>query len=195
MSILTCIPNQDFIAIVVNKTQISKLVRTTRFWNNLHQAPVAQKVVNRTISDLSYDHFPTTFATVSQTCRNVFTISDLRLVAMTSSLCRGTNIDQFTRAAHLSDKFIYSFKQNIKYSYFIGLCRYTILNIFILIYWSLQIQITRHPQKVEDDSLTVETAFSGKAPRWNKEKISALIRLTTEVNNNKEKVHSIPLQQ
>jgi uncharacterized protein (UPF0303 family) len=26
----------------------------------------------------------------------------------------------------------------------------------------------------------VETAFSGKAPRWNKEKISALIRLTTE---------------
>jgi hypothetical protein len=26
----------------------------------------------------------------------------------------------------------------------------------------------------------VETAFSGKAPRWNKEKISALIRLMTE---------------
>jgi hypothetical protein len=34
--------------------------------------------------------------------------------------------------------------------------------------------------KVEDDSFKVETAFSGKAPRWNKEKISALIRLTTE---------------
>ena len=49
-----------------------------------------------------------------KTCRNVFTISDLRLVVMTSSLCGGTKIDQFTRAAHLSDKFIYSFKQNIK---------------------------------------------------------------------------------
>ena len=62
-----------------------------------------------------------------KTCRKVFfTISDLRLVAMASSLCGGTKIDQFTRAARvrLSDKFIYSFKQNIKYSYFIGLCRY-----------------------------------------------------------------------
>jgi hypothetical protein len=70
-------------------------------------------------------------------------------MVMTSSLCGGTKIDQFTRAAsishtelsvlagigaaHLSDKFIYSFKQNIKYSYFIGLCRYKILNIVILL--------------------------------------------------------------
>jgi hypothetical protein len=52
---------------------------------------------------------------------------------MTSSLCGGMKIDQFTRAAHLSDKFIYSFKQNIKYCYFIGLCRYKILNIGILL--------------------------------------------------------------
>ena len=29
-------------------------------------APVSQKAVNRTISDLSYDHLPTKFATVSQ---------------------------------------------------------------------------------------------------------------------------------
>ena len=38
----------------------------------------------------------------------------------------------------------------------------------------------RHPKKVEDDSFKVETAFSGKALRWNKEKISALIRLMTK---------------
>jgi hypothetical protein len=38
----------------------------------------------------------------------------------------------------------------------------------------------RHPKKVEDDSFKVETAFSGKALWWNKEKISALIRLMTE---------------
>jgi hypothetical protein len=38
----------------------------------------------------------------------------------------------------------------------------------------------RHPKKVEDDSFKVETAFSGKALRWNKENISALIRLMTE---------------
>ena len=38
----------------------------------------------------------------------------------------------------------------------------------------------RHPKKVEDDSFKVETAFSGKALRWNKEKISTLIRLMTE---------------
>ena len=50
-----------------------------------------------------------------------------------SYLCGGTKIDQFTRAAHLSDKFIYSFKQNIKYSYFIDLWRYKILNIVILL--------------------------------------------------------------
>ena len=50
-----------------------------------------------------------------------------------SYLCGGTKIDQFTRAAHLSDKFIYSFQQNIKYSYFIDLWRYKILNIVILL--------------------------------------------------------------
>ena len=33
---------------------------------------------------------------------------------------------------------------------------------------------------VEDDGFKVETAFSGKAARWNKVKISALIRLMTE---------------
>jgi hypothetical protein len=33
---------------------------------------------------------------------------------------------------------------------------------------------------VEDDSFKVETAFSWKASRWNKVKISALIRLMTE---------------
>ena len=33
---------------------------------------------------------------------------------------------------------------------------------------------------VEDDSFKVETAFSGKAPRWNKVNIFALIRLMTE---------------
>jgi hypothetical protein len=32
---------------------------------------------------------------------------------------------------------------------------------------------------VEDDSFKVETAFSGKASRWNKVEISALIRLMT----------------
>ena len=49
--------------------------------------PVSQKVVNRTISDLSYDHLPTKFATVSQNLSEFyFTISDLRLVVMTSSL-------------------------------------------------------------------------------------------------------------
>jgi hypothetical protein len=62
--------------------------------------------------------FPTTYQLClrpfHKTCRNVFTISDFRLVVMMSSLCGGTKIDQFTRAAHLSDKFIYSFKQNIK---------------------------------------------------------------------------------
>jgi hypothetical protein len=48
------------------------LVRTTRFWNNLHQAPVSQKVVNHTISNLSYDHLPTKFATVSQNLSECF---------------------------------------------------------------------------------------------------------------------------
>jgi hypothetical protein len=38
----------------------------------------------------------------------------------------------------------------------------------------------RHPKKVEDESFKVEAAFSGIALRWNKEKISALIRLMTE---------------
>ena len=65
----------------------------------------------------------------------VDSVRNLRLVVMTSSLCGGMKIDQFTRTAHPSDKFIYSFKQNIKYtcSYFIGLCRYKILNIVILL--------------------------------------------------------------
>ena len=76
---------------------------------------MSRKFVNHTISDLSYDHLPTKFATVSQNLSECFMISDLRLVVMTSSLCGGTKIDQFTRTAHLSDKFIYSFKQNIKY--------------------------------------------------------------------------------
>jgi hypothetical protein len=40
--------------------------------------------------------------------------------------------------------------------------------------------MTRHPKKVEDDSFKVETAFPGKAPQWNKEKMFALIRLMTE---------------
>jgi hypothetical protein len=58
--------------------------------------PVSQKVVNRTISDLSYDHLPTKFATVSQNYSECFfTISDLRLVVVKSSLCGGTKIDQF----------------------------------------------------------------------------------------------------
>jgi hypothetical protein len=30
------------------------------------QGPVSQKVINRTISDLSYEHLPTKFPTVSQ---------------------------------------------------------------------------------------------------------------------------------
>ena len=38
----------------------------------------------------------------------------------------------------------------------------------------------RHSKKVEDNSFKVETAFSGKAPQWNKEKISTLIRLMIE---------------
>ena len=76
---------------------------------------MSRKFVNHTISDLSYDHLPTKCATVSQNLSECFMISDLRLVVMMSSLCGGTRIDQFTRAAHLSDKFIYSFKQNIKY--------------------------------------------------------------------------------
>ena len=38
----------------------------------------------------------------------------------------------------------------------------------------------RYPKKVEDDSFKVETAFSGKALLWNKEKISTLIWLMTE---------------
>ena len=37
-----------------------------------HQAPISQKVVNRTISDLSYDHLPTKFATVSQNLSECF---------------------------------------------------------------------------------------------------------------------------
>jgi hypothetical protein len=89
-------------------------------WKSIgFQGPVSQ---NRTISDLSYDHLLTKFATVSQNLSECF--YDFRLVVMTSSLCGGTNIYQFTRAVHLSDKFIYSSKSNIKYSYFIGLCRY-----------------------------------------------------------------------
>jgi hypothetical protein len=40
--------------------------------------------------------------------------------------------------------------------------------------------MTRHPKKVEDDSFKVETAFPGKAPQWNKEKMFALIKQMTE---------------
>ena len=44
-----------------------------------------------------------------KTCRNVFFYDfRLRLVVVKSSLCGGTKIDQFTRAAHMSDKFIYT---------------------------------------------------------------------------------------
>jgi hypothetical protein len=51
---------------------------------------------------------PTKFATVSQNLSECFfTISDFRLVVVKSSLCGGMKIDQFTRAAYLSDKFIY----------------------------------------------------------------------------------------
>ena len=96
------------------------------------QVPVSQKVVNRTITDLCYDHLPTKFATVLQILSECF-FHDLRLVVMTSSLCGGMKIDQFTWSVHLSDKFIYSLKQNIKYSYFIGQCRYKILNIVVLL--------------------------------------------------------------
>ena len=60
---------------------------------------------------------------------------------------------------------IYVDTKNIKYSNLFGV---------------MQIQITRDPKKVEDDSLKMKTAFSGKAPRGNKEKISTLIRLMTE---------------
>ena len=63
-----------------------------------------------------------------------FTIYELRLVVVKSSLCGGTKIDQFTRAAHLSAKFIIRSKKilntfilmvyvdtkNIKYSNFFG---------------------------------------------------------------------------
>jgi hypothetical protein len=103
-----------------------------------NQATVSQKVVNRTISDLSYDHLPTKFATVSQNLSECF-FYDFRFttcgydVFVVRCMRIGMKIDQFTRAAHLSDKFIYSFKQNIKYCYFIGLCRYKILNIGILL--------------------------------------------------------------
>jgi len=41
----------------------------------------------------------------------------------------------------------------------------------------VDIQITRDPKKLEDDRLKIKTTFSGKAPRWNKEKLSTLIRL------------------
>ena len=37
-----------------------------------------------------------------------------------------------------------------------------------------------HLKKVEDESFKVEAAFSGIAVRWNKEEMSALIRLMTE---------------
>jgi hypothetical protein len=41
----------------------------------------------------------------------------------------------------------------------------------------------------------VETAFSGKAPRWNKEKISVFDKAgDRKFNNDKEKDHSIPHQ-
>jgi hypothetical protein len=74
----------------------------------LRQAPVSQRVINCTISDLSFDHLPTKFATVSQNLsKSFFTISDFRLVVGKSSLCGGTEIDQFTWTAYLSDKLIY----------------------------------------------------------------------------------------
>ena len=42
------------------------------------QGPASQKIVNRTITDLSYDHLPTKFATVSQNLSDFFcTIYDL----------------------------------------------------------------------------------------------------------------------
>ena len=54
----------------------------------------------------------------------------------------------------------------------------------------------QNSKKVEDDSFKMETAFSGKVLRWNKEKISALNKAyDRKFNNNKDKVHPIPHQQ
>ena len=108
--------------------------------------------------------------TVTQNLSECF--YDFRLVVITSSLCGGTKIDQLTRAVHISDTFIHSFKQNIKFSYCIGLftCRY----------------------KVEDDSFKMETAFSGKTLRCKGDNIRFDKADDRKVNNNKEKVHSIP---
>jgi hypothetical protein len=107
---------------IENNIQILTLIlKTKNRHNTVHWLPGPR--LNRTISDLSYDHLPTMFATVSQNLSECF--YDFRFVVMTSSLCGGTKINQFNRAAHLSDKFIRSNKiLNIKYSYFIGLCRY-----------------------------------------------------------------------
>ena len=116
---------------IENNIQILTLIlKTKNRHNTVHWLPGPR--LNRTISNLSYDHLPTMFATVSQNLSKCF--YDFRFVVMTSSLCGGTKINQFNRAAHLSDKFIRSNKiLNIKYSYFIGLCRYKILNIVILL--------------------------------------------------------------
>ena len=117
-----------------------------------------------------------------KTCRNVFTISDLRIVVMTSSLCGDTKIDQSTRSVHLSDKFIYSFKQisNIKYSYFIGLCRYKSRDT-----------LRKQKTTVSKWRLLSQGKLRGRIRRkYRFEKAD-----DRKVNNNKEKVHSIPHQQ
>ena len=75
---------------------------------------------NRTISS----HLPTKFATDSQNQSECFYDFRFTSCGYDVPMCGGMKIDQITRAAHISDKFIHSFKQNIKYNYFIGLCRY-----------------------------------------------------------------------
>jgi len=44
----------------------------------------------------------------------------------------------------------------------------------------LLVQITRDLKKVADDNFEMETALSGKAPRWSKEEVSTLVYLVTE---------------
>jgi hypothetical protein len=75
----------------------------------VNQGPVSQKVTTYRLSLRPFH----------RTCQNVFTISDLRLVVMTSSLC-----NQFTRAYHINSYIRSNQILNIKYIYFIGLCRY-----------------------------------------------------------------------
>jgi hypothetical protein len=83
-----------------------------------HHAPFSQKVVNCTISDLSYDHLPSKFGTVSQNLSESFFLR-VPIYDLWSSLCGVAKIDQFIQAAHLSLN-----------SY---ICSNKILNIFIFL--------------------------------------------------------------